>query len=105
MQHLKRRTKNMRRSPRLKNKRNLRKQRKNPRGQSASTLVVHRIVNSTYSTIPCVTGQSEQRGPQPGTLGAISPDCPVCTGMSGVHQTVWTMIGSNGRLLQTSMVG
>jgi hypothetical protein len=38
------------------------------------------------------TRQSTQRGPQTRLSGAVAPDCLVCTGLSGVHQTVWPMV-------------
>jgi hypothetical protein len=68
MQHLKRRHKKKRRSPRLKKKRSPRNQQSNPwRGQSASALVVHRIVNSTCPVRNGLSGgaprQFAQRGP------------------------------------------
>jgi hypothetical protein len=45
------------------------------------------------SVAPAVCAES----PQLGALEAVAPD-------SDVHRTVWAMVGSNGRLLQTSTV-
>jgi hypothetical protein len=92
----------MRRSPRLMNKRSLWKQQRNPwSGQSASALVAYRIVNSTYPV--CIELSGEVLGSlrrEPATKG--SRGCS--TGLSSVHWTVWAMVGSNDRLLQTSTV-
>jgi hypothetical protein len=45
-----------------------------------------------------------------GTLGSLrrgarKAPSGCSTGLSGVHWTIWVMVGSNGRLLQTPMVG
>jgi hypothetical protein len=52
--------------------------------------MAHRTVNST-----CLVCNRTvwAESPQPGTLEAVAPDCPVCTGQSG-----------NGQLLQTSTI-
>jgi hypothetical protein len=47
-------------------------------------------------------------GGTPSSLRQRSPQRALSgysTGLSGVHRTVWVTVGSNGRLLQTPMVG
>jgi hypothetical protein len=101
-QHLKRRHKMMHRSSRLKNKRSPKKSTKKPwRGLSAS--VWWRIGQWTVPVRcapDCLVGQPDslRREATDRCSRAVAPDCPVCTGQT-------TTVGSNGRLLQASMVG
>ena len=88
MQHLKRRHKKMHRSPILKNKEARRNQRRNPRcGLSASAWW-----RTGQCTVPvrcapdCPVGQPDglRREAAGRRSRAVAPDCPVCTGLSGV---------------------
>jgi hypothetical protein len=49
-------------------------------------------------TVRWDTGQSAQKARNQAVSGCS-------TGLSGVHRTVWVMVGSNSRLLQTPTVG
>jgi hypothetical protein len=113
MQHLKRRHKKMHRSPMLKNKEARRNQRRKPRqGLSASAWW-----RTGQCTVPvrcapdCPVGQPDglRREATGRRSRAVAPDCPVCTGLSGVptgrRQRSNPTVGSNGRLLQTPTVG
>jgi hypothetical protein len=53
---------------------------------------------SVHRTIWWDTGQSVQRDPHRALSG-------YSTRLSSVHRTIWITVGSNGRLLQTPMVG
>jgi hypothetical protein len=100
MQHLKRRHKKMHRSPILKNKRSLKKlAKKSKKWAISQRLVAHRTLMSGVAPDSLRREATDRRSL------AVAPDCPVCTGLSGVP---WadgngriqrsTAIGANGRL-------
>jgi hypothetical protein len=102
MQHLKRRQKRCIKVQDSRTKEARRNKRRNPRrGLSASAW--WRIGQWTVlvrCTPDCPVGQPDslRRGAADRRPRAVAPDCPVCTGQS-------VTVGSNGRLLQTPMVG
>jgi hypothetical protein len=59
------------------------------RGDSA---IIHRTVRCTPDSVRCAKGGQPQELASFGKLQRLvhynSPDCPVCTGLSGVHRTV-----------------
>jgi hypothetical protein len=101
MQHLKRRHKKMHRSPILKNKRSPKKSvKKSKKWAVSQRRVEHRtLMSGVHRTVRCGTGQSAQRGRSRRSL-AVAPDCPVCTGLSGVP---WA--DGNGRIQRSTATG
>jgi hypothetical protein len=101
IQHLKRRHKKMHRSPILKNKRSPKKSAKKSKMQAVSQrLVAHRTLMSGVAPDSLRREATDRRSL------AIAPDCPVCTGLSGVPRADGngriqrsTATGANGRLM------
>ena len=81
MQHLKRRHKKMHRSPILKNKRSPKKSKIRAVSQR---LVAHRtLMSGVHWTVRCAPDSLRREAKDRRSL-AVAPDCPVCTGLSGV---------------------
>jgi hypothetical protein len=108
MQHLKGRHKKMHRSSILKNKRSPKKSAKKSKKRDVSQrLVAHRtVLSGVHQTVRCGTRLS---GVAPDSLRreatdrcslTVAPNCPVCTGLSGVP---WA--DGNGRIQRSTATG
>jgi hypothetical protein len=78
----------MRKSPRLKNKRSPKETVKKSikwevSQHSGGAPDSEQYMSDVQQTVQCLTGQTEKRGSQPGTLGAVALDCPVTVGCNG----------------------
>ena len=79
-----------------------------PSGISRGTrAIIHRTVRCTPDSVRCAKGGRPQELASFGKLQRLvrynSPDCPVCTGLSGVHRTVRCDSGATATSTPTAL--